>query len=59
MGLSQSAGALGRVVAPLGAGALFDGLGSAAPFAAGAIVLLGTLFVATAEPIAARQDVRS
>lgn len=58
MGLSQSAGALGRVIAPLGAGAIFDGAGAAAPFVVGAVVLLGALFVATAEPMPARQDVR-
>jgi DHA1 family tetracycline resistance protein-like MFS transporter len=34
MGLSQSASAMGRVAGPLGAGVLFDQLGSGAPFAA-------------------------
>jgi MFS transporter, DHA1 family, tetracycline resistance protein len=49
MGLSQSAGALGRVAGPLGAGALFDGLGSAAPFIAAAILVLAALFVTLGE----------
>ncbi len=54
MGLSQSASAFGRVAGPLGAGAIFDSWGSAAPFVVGAVILLGALFVATSEP-AARQ----
>jgi DHA1 family tetracycline resistance protein-like MFS transporter len=51
MGLSQSASALGRVAGPLGAGALFDQLGSGAPFAAAAALIIGALFVALTEPI--------
>lgn len=50
MGLSQSASALGRVAGPLGAGALFDQLGSAAPFVAAALLILAALFVALGEP---------
>jgi len=50
MGLSQSAGALGRVVGPLGAGALFDAFSPAAPFVAAALVILAALFVALGEP---------
>ncbi|MGE0740163.1 MAG: MFS transporter [Hyphomonadaceae bacterium] len=50
MGLSQSAGALGRVAGPLGAGALFDGFGSGAPFVAGALLILVALFVTLGEP---------
>lgn len=50
MGLSQSASALGRVVGPMGAGALFDQLGSAAPFTAAALLILAALFVALGEP---------
>jgi DHA1 family tetracycline resistance protein-like MFS transporter len=50
MGLSQSASAFGRVAGPLGAGAIFDIWGSAAPFVVGAVILLGALFVATSEP---------
>lgn len=50
MGLSQSAGALGRVAGPLGAGALFDQLGAGAPFATAALLILAALFVALAEP---------
>jgi DHA1 family tetracycline resistance protein-like MFS transporter len=50
MGLSQSAGALGRVAGPLGAGALFDAYSSAAPFVAGAVLILCALFVALGEP---------
>ncbi len=50
MGLSQSASALGRVIGPLGAGALFDAFSPAAPFAAAACVILGALFFALSEP---------
>ncbi|MCX7356715.1 MAG: MFS transporter [Alphaproteobacteria bacterium] len=50
MGLSQSASALGRVAGPLGAGALFDQLGSGAPFAVAAVLIIGALFVALGEP---------
>jgi MFS transporter, DHA1 family, tetracycline resistance protein len=49
MGLSQSAGALGRVAGPLGAGALFDTLGTGAPFAVAAILVLAALFVTLGE----------
>jgi MFS transporter, DHA1 family, tetracycline resistance protein len=55
MGLSQSAAALGRVAGPLGAGALFDAFGSAAPFLAASLLILGALFVALGEP-APRQE---
>lgn len=50
MGLSQSASALGRVAGPLGAGALFDTLGTGAPFAAAAALILAALFVALGAP---------
>lgn len=50
MGLSQSASALGRVAGPLGAGALFDQLGSGAPFAMAAVLILAALFVTLGEP---------
>lgn len=50
MGLSQSASALGRVAGPLGAGALFDQLGSGAPFAVAAVLIIGALFVTLGEP---------
>lgn len=50
MGLSQSASAFGRVAGPLGAGALFDAVGSGAPFAAAALIILAALFVALGEP---------
>jgi DHA1 family tetracycline resistance protein-like MFS transporter len=50
MGLSQSASALGRVAGPLGAGALFDQLGSGAPFAAAAVLIIAALFAALGEP---------
>ncbi|MGD9979732.1 MAG: MFS transporter [Hyphomonadaceae bacterium] len=46
MGLSQSASALGRVAGPLGAGVLFDQLGSSAPFAAAALLIIAAIFVA-------------
>jgi len=50
MGISQSASALGRVAGPLGAGVLFDQLGSGAPFAVAAALILAALFVALGEP---------
>ncbi|HVV34403.1 MAG TPA: MFS transporter [Vitreimonas sp.] len=50
MGLSQSASAFGRVAGPLMSGVVFDSLGHGAPFVAGAILLLGALFVAQSEP---------
>ncbi len=50
MGLTQSAGALGRVAGPLAAGAIFDAFGAGAPFAAAALLILGALFVALGEP---------
>ena len=50
MGISQSAGALGRVAGPLGAGVLFDTFGTGAPFLAAALLILGALFVALGEP---------
>lgn len=50
MGLSQSASALGRVAGPLGAGVLFDQLGSGAPFAVAAVLIMLALFVALGEP---------
>lgn len=49
MGLSQSAGALGRVAGPLGAGALFEHVGNGAPFAVAAALILVALFVALGE----------
>ncbi|HRE43222.1 MAG TPA: MFS transporter [Terricaulis sp.] len=50
MGLSQSASALGRVIGPLGAGALFDAFSPAAPFAVAACVIFAALFFALSEP---------
>ncbi|MBL8545410.1 MAG: MFS transporter [Hyphomonadaceae bacterium] len=50
MGLSQSASALGRVAGPLGAGVLFDQLGSGAPFAVAAVLIIAALFVTLGEP---------
>jgi len=50
MGLSQSAAAFGRVAGPLGAGAVFDTLGTGAPFLAAALLILAALFVALGEP---------
>lgn len=50
MGLSQSASALGRVVGPLGAGAIFDAFGASAPFIFAALLTLAALFVALGEP---------
>lgn len=49
MGLSQSASALGRVLGPMCAGAIFDAFGHGAPFAAGAALMLAALFAATSE----------
>ncbi len=49
MGLSQSASALGRVIGPMCAGAIFDAFGHGAPFAAGAALMLLALFAATGE----------
>ncbi len=49
MGLSQSAAALGRVIGPLGAGALFEVIGPGAPFLASALVVLAALLVARRE----------
>lgn len=49
MGLSQSASALGRVVGPLGAGAIFDTFGTGAPFLAAALLILFALFVMLGE----------
>jgi DHA1 family tetracycline resistance protein-like MFS transporter len=50
MGLSQSASALGRVAGPLCAGVVFDVLGSGAPFALAAMLILAALFVTLTEP---------
>ncbi|HYD74239.1 MAG TPA: MFS transporter [Candidatus Binatia bacterium] len=49
MGLSQSASALGRVVGPLGAGAVFDAFGTGAPFLMAALLILFALFVMLGE----------
>jgi len=49
MGLSQSAGALGRVAGPLGAGALFDTFGTGASFTAAAVLVLIAMFVTLRE----------
>lgn len=46
MGLSQSASALGRVLGPLCAGAIFDHFGHAAPFVAAALLTFLALFAA-------------
>ncbi len=51
MGLAQSAAASGRVVGPLGAGALFDSFGPDAPFVVAALVIVAALFVALGEPL--------
>jgi MFS family permease len=51
MGLSQSASALGRVIGPMCAGAIFDGFGHSAPFAVGSALMLCALFVASTEPL--------
>lgn len=51
MGMAQSAAALGRVVGPLGAGALFDGFGPDAPFVVAALAIVAALFVALGEPL--------
>ncbi|MEZ5959215.1 MAG: MFS transporter [Hyphomonadaceae bacterium] len=50
MGISQSASALGRVAGPLSAGVLFDQLGTGAPFAVAAVLIIAALFVALGEP---------
>jgi DHA1 family tetracycline resistance protein-like MFS transporter len=50
MGLSQSAGALGRVIGPLMAGPLFEFVGVSAPFLAGALALLVALFLVNSLP---------
>ena len=49
MGLSQSASALGRVIGPMCAGAIFDVFGHGAPFGAGAVLMMAALFVASSE----------
>ncbi|MBL8549792.1 MAG: MFS transporter [Hyphomonadaceae bacterium] len=48
MGINQSASALGRVLGPAVAGIIFDGLGHWAPFAIGAVILVGALALASA-----------
>lgn len=50
MGLSQSAGSLGRVAGPLCAGALFDGFGHATPFVAGGVLVMAAVFIAQSGP---------
>ena len=50
MGISQSVSALGRVIGPMSAGVIFDTFGHGAPFATGAALMLGALFVASSEP---------
>jgi DHA1 family tetracycline resistance protein-like MFS transporter len=50
MGLSQSASALGRVLAPLGAGLVFEGMGASAPFIAAALLVLLAVFLAQETP---------
>lgn len=50
MGLSQSAGACGRVAGPLGAGALFEAFGAAAPFIAASLLSFAALLVALGAP---------
>jgi len=54
MGISQSVSALGRVIGPMSAGAIFDTFGHGAPFAVGAALMVCALLVASTEP-AARQ----
>jgi MFS transporter, DHA1 family, tetracycline resistance protein len=56
MGLSQSASALGRVLAPLGAGLVFEGMGASAPFIFAALLVLLALFVAQEAPGAVSPD---
>ncbi len=43
MGLTQGASSLGRVAGPAGAGAIYQGIGHSAPFAAGAMIMLAAL----------------
>jgi DHA1 family tetracycline resistance protein-like MFS transporter len=45
LGLSQSVGALSRVLGPLAAGALFEAAGRNSPFVWGAVLVLGALLV--------------
>lgn len=54
MGMSQSVSALGRVIGPVCAGAIFDTFGHGAPFAAAAALMLTALFVASSEPAVTR-----
>jgi DHA1 family tetracycline resistance protein-like MFS transporter len=58
MGLAQSASSLGRVIGPMGAGAIFDTLGHGAPFAVGAALMLAALFLASAPPALAQAPSR-
>jgi DHA1 family tetracycline resistance protein-like MFS transporter len=46
MGMSQSVSALGRVIGPMSAGAIFDVFGPGAPYLTAAILILAALFVA-------------
>jgi MFS family permease len=55
MGISLSISALGRVIGPMSAGAIFDNFGHGAPFAVGAALMLCALFVASSSVPAARQ----
>ncbi|WP_395647085.1 MFS transporter [Terricaulis sp.] len=50
MGLNQSASSLGRVLGPLGAGAVFEHVGKNAPFAAAALLLVLALLAVLTRP---------
>ena len=50
LGVQQSAGALARVVGPVAGGVAFQHLGVAAPYVAGAALMLLALVLVTAEP---------
>jgi DHA1 family tetracycline resistance protein-like MFS transporter len=59
MGISQSVSALGRVIGPMCAGAIFDVLGHGAPYGVAAALMLAALFVASSDsaqlPFSARE----
>jgi len=53
LGYQQSAGALARIVGPVAAGAIFDGIGVGAPYIlGGALVLLAVILVARGARVA-------
>jgi DHA1 family tetracycline resistance protein-like MFS transporter len=55
MGLTQGASSLGRVIGPAVSGAIYQGIGKAAPFGIGAGVMLLALFAAIAAARMGRQ----